>query len=157
MDEEVKIKVSQTTLAHIMFTTRTLTCPTVQMNNVALSKVNEVKYLGMHVDRRLTWAKHIKMERKQLNLRFRKMYWLLGRQSTLSSESKLLLCKAVIKPIWTYGIKLWGTALNSNIEIIQRFQSKTLRTILNVPWHINNSTIHEVLQVKTVKNEMKKI
>jgi hypothetical protein len=39
------------------------------MNNVALPQVNEVKYLGMLLDRRLTWAKHIKMKRKQLNLK----------------------------------------------------------------------------------------
>jgi hypothetical protein len=73
------------------------------------------------------------------------MYWLLGRQSTLSIESKLLLYKVVIKPIWTCGVQLWGTASNSNIEIIQRFQFKTLRTILNVPWYINNTMIHEDL------------
>jgi hypothetical protein len=85
------------------------------------------------------------------------MYWLLGGQSTLSIESKLLLYKVVIKLIWTYGIQLWGTASNPNIEIIQRFQSKTLRTILNVPWYINNTKIHEDLQMKTVKNEIKNI
>jgi hypothetical protein len=65
-----KIKVNQTKSAHITFTTRNSTCPTVQMNNVALPQVNEVKYLGMLLDRRLTWAKHIKMKRKQLNLKF---------------------------------------------------------------------------------------
>jgi hypothetical protein len=29
-------------------------------------------------------------------------------KTTLSIESKLLLYKVVIKPIWTYGIQLWG-------------------------------------------------
>jgi hypothetical protein len=148
-----KIKVNQTKSAHITFTTRNLTCPTVQMNNVVLPHVKEVKYLGMHLHRRLTWAKHIKMIRKQLNLKFRKMYWLLGRQSTLSIGSKLLLYKVMIKPIWTYGIHLWGTASNFNIEILQRLQSNTLRTILNVPWYINNTMIHEDLQMKTVKKK----
>jgi hypothetical protein len=57
------------------------------------------------------------MKRKQLNLEFRKMYWLLGRQSTLSIEIELLLYKVVIKPIWPFGTQLWGTALNCNIEI----------------------------------------
>jgi hypothetical protein len=150
-----KIKVNQTKSAHITFTARNLTCATVQMNNVALPQVKEVKCLGMHLDRRLTWTKRVKMKRKQLNLKFRKMYWLLGRQSTLSIKSKLLLYKAEIKPIWTYGIQLWGTASNSNTEILQRFQSKTLRTILNVPWYTNNTMAHEDLQMKTVKNEIK--
>jgi len=54
------------------------------------------------------------------------MYWLLGSKSQLSIESKLLLYKAILKPIWTYGVQLWGTASDSNMEIIQRFQNKYL-------------------------------
>jgi hypothetical protein len=83
------------------------------------------------------------------------MNWLLGR-STLSIESKLLLYEAVLKPIWTYGIQLWGTTSNSNIEILQRFQSEALRSILNPPWYINNHRIREDLQMKTVLKEIKK-
>jgi hypothetical protein len=40
-----------------------------------------------------------------------KIYWLLGRRSRLSLSNKLLLYKSILKPIWTYGIQLWGTAL----------------------------------------------
>jgi hypothetical protein len=83
------------------------------------------------------------------------MHWLLGRRSTLSIESKLLLYKAVLKLIWTYGIQLWGTASNSNIEILQRFQSKTLRSILNAPWYINIHRIYGDLQMDTVLREIK--
>jgi hypothetical protein len=71
------------------------------MDDVALPQKNDVKYLGVHLDRRLAWTKHIKAKRNQLNLNVKKMYWLLGTRSTLSTESKLLLCKAVLKPIWT--------------------------------------------------------
>jgi hypothetical protein len=125
------------------------------MGNVVLPQKNKVKYLGMHPDRRLTWAKHIKTKRKQLNLKAKRIHWLLGIRSTLSIESKLLLYKADLKPIWTYGIQLWGTASNSNIEILQRFQSKTLRSILNAFGHISNHRIHEDLQMNTVLSEIK--
>jgi hypothetical protein len=103
------------------------------MGNVDPPQKNEVKYLGMYLDRRVTWAKHIKTKRKQLNLKAKQMNWKLGRSSTLSTESKLLLYKAVLQPMWTYGIRVWGTASNSNTEILQRFQSKSLRSILNAP------------------------
>jgi hypothetical protein len=73
----------------------------------------------IHLDRRLTCAKHVKSKRKQLNLP-----WLLGRRSTLSTQSNVLLYKAVIRAIWTCGIQLWETASNSKIEVLQRFQSK---------------------------------
>jgi hypothetical protein len=61
-----------------------------------------------------------------------------------------------LKPIWTYKIQLWGTAFSSNIEILQRFQSKTLRSILNAPWYINNHRVHNGLQMNTVLGEIKK-
>jgi hypothetical protein len=72
------------------------------MGNVDLPQRNEVKYLAMHFERRLTWAKHIEIKTKQLNLKAKQMNWLPGK-STLSKESKLLLYKAVLKLIWTYG------------------------------------------------------
>jgi len=61
------------------------------------------------------------------------MYWMLGSKSQLSIENKLPLYKAILKPIWIYGIQLWGTAANSNMEIIQRFQNKYLKIIVNAP------------------------
>jgi hypothetical protein len=125
------------------------------MGNVALPQKKEVKYLGMHLDRRLTWAKRIKSKRKQLNLKAKQMHWLLAR-SALSVQSKVLPYKAVLKPIWVYGIQLWETASNSNIEILQRFQSQALRSILNAPSYINSHRIHEDLQMNTVLSDIRK-
>jgi hypothetical protein len=62
-----RIKVNQSKSTHITFTPRNQTCPTVQMGNVNPPQKNEVKCLGMHLDRRLRWAKHIKTRRNQLN------------------------------------------------------------------------------------------
>jgi hypothetical protein len=58
------------------------------------------------------------------------------------------------KTIWTYGIQLWGTTSNSNIEILGRFQSKVLRLIVDAPWYVSNSVIRNDLQVPTVKEEI---
>jgi hypothetical protein len=60
----------------------------------------------------------------------------------LTIENKLLIYKAVIKPIWSYGIELWGCASKSNIVIMQRSQSKILRAIAKAPWYVTNHTLH---------------
>jgi hypothetical protein len=62
--------------------------------------------------------------------------------------------KTVLKPIWTYRIQLWGTASTSNIEILERFQSKTLRMIVDAPWYVPNTVIRRDLQTPTVKEEI---
>jgi hypothetical protein len=35
------------------------------------------------------------------------MNWLINRKSQLSLENKIAIYKAIIKPVWTYGIELW--------------------------------------------------
>jgi hypothetical protein len=61
---------------------------------------------------------------------------------------------SILKPIWTHGISLWGTASNSNIEILQRFQNKVLRSIVNAPRYVLNTILHTDLQMPTVKAEI---
>jgi hypothetical protein len=118
---------------NVTFTTRRETCPPVHINNVQLPQGEDIKYLGLHLDRRLTWHKHILAKRKQLGITLTKMYWLLGRKIKLSKINKLLIYKTILKPIWTYAIQLWGTASTSNIEVLECFQSKALRMIVDAP------------------------
>jgi hypothetical protein len=82
------------------------------------------------------------------------MQWLIGRKSELSTENKLLVYKTILKPIWTYGIPLWGSANTSNREILQRFQNKVLRAIVNAPWCIPNGLLHADLRMPTVREEV---
>jgi hypothetical protein len=84
------------------------------------------------------------------------MYWFLGTKSSLSLENKLLLYKVIIKPIWTYGIQLWGCSSKSNVNIIQRFQTKTLGLIVGAPRYVSNQTLHAGLSITTVEEERQK-
>jgi len=47
-------------------------------------------------------------------------------------------------------------ASNSNIEILQRFQNKILRIIVDAPWHVTNDTLHQDLNVPYVRDKIKK-
>jgi hypothetical protein len=46
----------------------------------------------------------------------------------------LLFYKQVIRPVWIYGVQLWGCASDSNIQVILRYQNKALKCIVNAPW-----------------------
>jgi len=81
-------------------------------------------------------------------------YWTQNAQ--LSLENKLLVYKIILKPVWTYGIQLWGTASNSYLEILERFQSKVLRIITDAPWYVPNTIIKRDVQKPTVKEEARK-
>jgi hypothetical protein len=109
------------------------------------------------LDKRLTWHKHIFNKRKHLGIILTKLYWILGRKSKLNLSNKLLIYKVPIKPIWTYGIQLWGAASTSNIEILERFQSKALRLITDAPWYVPNAIIRRDLQVPSIKEEIRRL
>lgn len=84
---------------------------------------------------------------EQLVIKFIKMCWLLERSSKLSIYTKLLLCKQIPKPVWTYGIQLLGYTRKRNIEEIQ---NKVLRNIIDAPRYCRNSGIHRNLQMDSV-------
>jgi hypothetical protein len=73
--------------------------------------------------------------------------WLLGRTSQL-------VYNQVIKPVLTYGIQLWGCANKSNIQRIQKFQSKVLRGIVDAPWYARNSDNHRDVGIRMVIAEI---
>jgi hypothetical protein len=94
---------------------------------------------------------HIIIRHKQQDDKTREIKWLIWRHSQLSLENKIIIYKTVLKPIWTYGIELWGCASNSSIQIIQRYQSKTLKTLTNAPWYVTIPTLHSVLRIPNVR------
>jgi uncharacterized protein YeeX (DUF496 family) len=63
----------------------------------------------------------------------------------------LAVCNELfLRPLWSYGIQLWGCASESNIQVIQRYQNKVLKCIVNTPWYIRNSDLHCDLGIETV-------
>lgn len=151
-----RIKANATKSVQVTFTLRRKTCPPVKIYNKDIPQQDDAKYLGMHLDRRLTWRKHIWTKRKQLDSRLRSMYWLIGRKSQLTDASKMSIYKTILKPIWIYGIQLWGAASYSNIDILERFQSKTMRAMYNIPPHMSNRYINLDFKLRTVKQEIDK-
>ena len=67
-----------------------------------------------------------------------------------------VLASRSIHPVWTYGIQLWGCTKPSNIAIIQRFQNKVLRAIVNAPWYIRNADLHRDLKMEMVTAEIQR-
>jgi hypothetical protein len=63
-----------------------------------------------------------------------------------------LLYKTIIKPIWTYGIELWGCTSKSHIAKMQRSQSKILLMITNASWYVTIQILHEDLKIPFIKD-----
>ncbi|KAI8117951.1 putative RNA-directed DNA polymerase from transposon BS [Lucilia cuprina] len=89
---------------------------------------------------------------EELNIKWRKLKWLIGRESVLSIENN-----KSIKPIWLYGIQLCGCANRKYIDQIQRFQNKGLRSVVKAPWtfirHLGMRTVKEEIHIVAAKHD----
>jgi len=148
-----KIKINTNKSSHITFSLRLDICPPVKLCNQLLPQTNQVKYLGLIFDKRLTWKDHIFDKRKKLNSRLHLLRPLL--RSNLNIKLKILIYKMLIFPLWYYGIQIWGNAAPSNIQKIQSFQSICLRTITKSPWFVSNKTLHSDLRINYVNQVTK--
>ena len=151
-----RIKLNETKSIHVNFTNVKVNWIPIYLNSQQVSHANTAKYLGMTLDAKLKWKEHVKKKKEELNIKYRKMYWLLGKNSELTIHNKLLLYRQILKPVWTYGIQLWGCTKKTNIKIIQTFQNKVLRGIVNAPWYIRNDNLHRDLQIEYVNDEIRK-
>jgi hypothetical protein len=146
-----KIKINEEKSKHVTFTLRRGICTPLLFNQTSIPQADAVKYLVLHLGRRLTWNCHISALRTHLDLRTKELYLITGKHSPLSLSNKLLIYKAILKPAWSYGIELWGCASPSNIAKIQRYKSKLLRFITNAPWFVTNQTLHQDLCIEEVR------
>jgi len=111
-----EIKINKTKSSFITFTLNKKTCPQISMNNIPIPICTQVKYLGLILDSKLTWNSHIVDKRKALNSRLHLLRPLL--KSKMNIDTKLLIYKSLLRPLWTYGIQLWGAAKPSNTRSI---------------------------------------
>ena len=51
------MKANETKSAQVIFTLKKNTCPPVHLNNKQMTQAKDMKYLGIHLDRTLTWHK----------------------------------------------------------------------------------------------------
>lgn len=151
-----KIKLNESKSVHVNFTNKNLVDPPqINLNGARVSIQNTAKYLGMTLDVKLRWKEHVKKKKIELENKYRENYWLLGRGSKLTTYNKVLIYNQIIKPIWTYGIQLWGCAKQTHIKQIQTFQNKVLRNIVGAPWYVRNSDIHRDLGIPSVYEEIR--
>jgi hypothetical protein len=126
------------------------------MNGKTIPHSQTAKYLGMMLDAKLRWKVHVKRKREELGLKYKQMYWLMGRRSALTTRKKLVLCKQILKPVWTYGIQLWGCTKPSNTAVILKFQNEVIRNIVNAPLYVRNADLHRNLKMEMVTAEIRR-
>ncbi|KAJ8910826.1 hypothetical protein NQ315_015561 [Exocentrus adspersus] len=132
----------------------------VTINGEAIQWSNNVKYLGVHLDRTMMWGHHVAETIRKAKTARGRLYPLLCGDSRLNLRNKLLLIKSVIQPQLTYASTAWGHACNTHLNRIQAVENIALRTATSAPWFVRNrdlyrdlewTPVQEVIKVKAAK------
>ncbi len=129
-----KIKINETKSMRVDFALRPHGHQPILIDNIPVPQATTVKYLGVHLDSKLTWRNHILQKQEAVKLVFHSLYWMFNPGNKLSLRNKRTLYVTVLRPIWMYAAPLWGCSANTNIEIIQQLQNTILRKLTGAPW-----------------------
>ncbi|GFX62210.1 RNA-directed DNA polymerase from mobile element jockey [Trichonephila clavipes] len=146
-----KIKVNASKSACLKFTRRTQlpvgSTPTRIFVQPVLW-VNVVKYLGLFLDAKLTFAHHIEQTHKKANSVHFMLKKLVSRKSKLAIWHKVLLFNSIIRPVMCYGSPICGSAGMCHLRKLRTLTNSILRQIVNAPWFVRNEVIYCDLKVK---------
>jgi hypothetical protein len=118
-----------------------------------LSLIIRYQFLGVTLDQKLGFSKHIKSRLQQAIGARRRLQPLL-RSRKLSFKCKTLLYTSILRPMILYASQVWLTCANSHLQKLESFQSKTLRWITAAPWFVRNEIIRRDLNVETIKEHI---
>jgi len=138
-----KISLNTSKTQAIMFTNRsTHQSNTLHFENISVLWSNLVKYLGVTIDNKFNFAKHLYSSvQKATGAKF-SLFPLINKLSPLPLKTKLYIFKKYIKPIILYASPSWTPTISkASWTKLEAFQPKTLRMITGSDWYVSNHTI----------------
>jgi hypothetical protein len=130
------------------------TCLTLNGRNIPF--VNQVKYLGVIIDRKITWRLHIEAIEAKAFRTFIIVYSLF-KSERLSANIKLTLNKALIRLAMTYACPAWQFAADNRLLKLQFLQNKAHRTIGNFPRRTTVRDLHVAFKIPYVYDLITKL
>ena len=112
-----------------------------------IEEVDEANFVGITIDKHLTWRNHI----KAVNSCIRKRVGILFRlRHVVPQYTLVLLYKAFIEPQLTYGIEVWGSTYKSTLNCIFLTQKMAVRAMTFSHWQAHTRPLFRDLKILDV-------
>ena len=125
------------------------------INNTKIEQVGEAykekstKFLGFHLDEKLSWKYHIEEIRKKATSG---AYILYATKNLLNSKNKLGVYHALVSSHLNYGICVWGDSKSKYIKKLETIQRKATRSIVNGKYNAHTDPIFKKTQILKLKD-----
>lgn len=116
-----------------------------------------IKYLGCHLDSRLTQIEHIDETLKKTDISIRSLYPMIHRGSGMDTHIKVLIYKLYIRPILSYASPMISMASKTQRKRLQVKENKILRLLLDKPYDYNTLELRKEANIISLDDFMVKI
>ena len=131
-----KIKVNVTKSKFIVFSYRNEPdLPTLQLGTGDISSTDQIKFLGVTLDKNLNFKPHINTVLNKMSKSVGVMYRL---NQFLPSQTLLSIYYSLVYPYLGYGVESWYSVTKTMSEKVRILQKKSIRSIFKIPY--NGST-----------------
>ena len=133
--------------------------PEFEINGKEIRSTDSAKYLGVILDKKLSFNKHIKMLRSRGLKALRILSYMTGKKWGLKAKHRRLLYLNYILPKFTYGEELFDTVAKSNLKLLDAVQNQALRLITKVIKHTKSELLPilariDPLSVRRIKKKV---
>lgn len=120
--------------------------PSVALGDVGIEWQDTVKYLGVTLDKRLTFRQHLDETRLKALAKLTALRPLLS-MKTMSTEAKVQLYTTIVRPTMTYGCAVWAECAETHRSRLQKIQNRALRAALRLPQFARTADVHRQCDV----------
>lgn len=122
-----------------------------ELNGTKINWKPAVKYLGVTLDQKLTYSKHVQSINQKASGQINKLFPIL-KNPALTYKNGTTIYKMLIRPIISYAGEVWGNTSKSNWSKMQRIQNRALKLITNAPRYTRISRLHKDLNVEYLRD-----
>lgn len=143
---------AQKTMAIIFNQVSAANIPPLSFNGHQIPWSKSAKYLGVKLDRFLSFNEHVAETVKKATRIRGMLYPVLNKYSPIPINNKLMILQLYIRSVLAYAGPVWGGLISkTNWSKIEAVQNIGLRTIFQAPLYVSNSTILASAKLPSVR------
>src|SRR5260221_13349112 len=144
------LSLNLTKTAYMVFVKKKTEPVTILMQDTILEQVTETKFLGILINKGLSWSPHIMLVCNKIS----KNIGVLAKARHLLKQNEVcLLYRALVEPYLNYCCMIWASDVKShNIVKILKIQKKYCRLITFSHFQAHAAPLFDLLKIPTIYN-----
>ena len=121
--------------------------PSFSIGGSEVEMVHNVNYLGVQIDRHLSWDEHIHFIRSKVS---RAIGFLKYAKKLLSQDILCKMYRGIVEPHLRYCCSVWGACGGTRLQVLQKLQNRAARIMTNSSYDSSASALVKTLNWPTV-------